>query len=140
MTSTHIQLSHTADIAFEIEAESLEELFGEAFRVWFISVVDYSEFEPKDSICIEMKADSLEQLLVEFLNEVNFLLLVKKIICISVEEIKIDEKSFSLFAKMNYQPLSEKIELKEEIKSVTYHQMEIVKIEDRYKARVVFDI
>lgn len=140
MTSTHIQLSHTADIAFEIEADSLEELFVEAFRVWFISVVDLSEFEPMDSIDIEIKADSLEQLLVDYLNEVNFLLLVKKILCISVEEIKIDEKSFSLFAKMNYQLLNGNIELKEEIKSVTYHQMEIVKIEDRYKARVVFDI
>lgn len=140
MTSTHIQLSHTADIAFEIEADSLEELFVEAFRVWFISVVDLSEFEPKDSIDIEMKADSLEQLLVDYLNEVNFLLLVKKNLCISVEKIKIDKNSFSLFAKMNYQLLSEKIELKEEIKSVTYHQMEIVKIKDRYKARIVFDI
>lgn len=140
MTSTHIQLSHTADIAFEIEADSLEELFVEAFRVWFISVVDISEFEPKDFIDIEIKADSIEQLLVDYLNEVNFLLLVKKILCISVEEIKIDEKSFYLIAKMNYQLLNENIELKEEIKSVTYHQMEIVKIEDRYKARVVFDI
>lgn len=140
MTSTHIQLSHTADIAFEIEADSLEELFVEAFRVWFISVVDISEFEPKDFIDIEIKADSIEQLLVDYLNEVNFLLLVKKILCISVEEIKIDEKSFYLIAKMNYQLLNENIELKEEIKSVTYHQMEIFKIEDRYKARVVFDI
>lgn len=140
MTSTHIQLSHTADIAFEIEADSLEELFVEAFRVWFISVVDISEFEPKDFIDIEIKADSIEQLLVDYLNEVNFLLLVKKILCISVVEIKIDEKSFYLIAKMNYQLLNENIELKEEIKSVTYHQMEIVKIEDRYKARVVFDI
>lgn len=140
MTSTHIQLSHTADIAFEIEADSLEELFVEAFRVWFISVVDISEFEPKDFIDIEIKADSIEQLLVDYLNEVNFLLLVKKILCISVVEIKIDEKSFYLIAKMNYQLLNENIELKEEIKSVTYHQMEIVKIEDSYKARVVFDI
>lgn len=140
MTSTHIQLNHTADIAFEIEADSLEELFVEAFRVWFISVVDLSEFERKDSIDIQIKADSLEQLLVDFLNEVNFLLLVKKTLCVRIEEIRVNKKSFSLFVKMNYQPLSEKIELKEEIKSVTYHQMDIVKIEDRYKARVVFDI
>lgn len=140
MASKHKHISHTADIAFEIEADSLEELFGEAFRVWFISIVELSEFEPESSIDIEIKAESLEQLLVDFLNEVNFLLLVRKILCVSVEKIKIDEKSFSLFAKMKYQPLSEKTELKEEIKSVTYHQMEIVKSNGKYNARVVFDI
>ena len=30
--------------------------------------------------------------------------------------------------------------LKEEIKSVTYHQMEIVKIDNKFSTRVVFDI
>ena len=140
MASKHKYISHTADIAFEIEADSLEELFGEAFRVWLISIVELSEFEPESSIDIEIKADSLEQLLVDFLNEVNFLLLVRKILCVSVEKIKIDEKSFSLFARMKYQPLSEKTELKDEIKSVTYHQMEILNSNGKYKAKVVFDI
>lgn len=140
MASTHIQISHTADIAFEIEADSLEELFLEAFRVWFISIVDLSEYQPESCVDIEIKANSLEQLLVDFLNEVNFLLLVRKILCVSVEEIRVDENSFSLFAKMNYQSLNEKMELKEEIKSVTYHQMEILRINDKYKAKVVFDI
>jgi SHS2 domain-containing protein len=140
LASKHKYISHTADIAFEIEADSLEELFVEAFRVWFISIVELSEFQPDRSIDIEIKADSLEQLLVDFLNEVNFLLLVRKILCVSVEEIRVDEKLFSLFAKVNYQPLSEKIELKEEIKSVTYHQMEIVNSNGNYNAIVVFDI
>mgnify|MGYP000128082549 FL=1 len=140
MASKHKHISHTADIAFEIEADSLEELFVEAFRVWLISIVDLSELKPESNIDIEIKADSLEQLLVDFLNEVNFLLLVRKILCVSVEKIKIDEKSFSLFARMKYQPLTEKTELKEEIKSVTYHQMEILNSNGKYKAKVVFDI
>lgn len=140
MASTHIQISHTADIAFEMEADSLEELFVEAFRVWLISIVDLSEYQPESCVDIEIKANSLEQLLVDFLNEVNFLLMVRKILCVSVEEIRVDENSFSLFVKMNYQPLNEMMELKEEIKSVTYHQMEILKINDKYKAKVVFDI
>lgn len=140
MASKHNYISHTADIAFEIEADSLEELFTEAFRVWFISIVELNEFQPESSIVIEIKADSLEQLLVDFLNEVNFLLMVRKTLCISIEEIRIDVKTFSLFVKMNYQTLSDKIELKEEIKSVTYHQMEIQNSDGSYKAKVVFDI
>lgn len=140
MASKHKYISHTADIAFEIEADSLEELFVEAFRVWFISVVDSSEFKSDSSIDIEIKADSLELLLVDFLNEVNFLLFVRKTFCFSVDKIRIDEKSFSLFVKMKYIPLNEKVELKEEIKSVTYHQMEIKNIQGKFLAKIIFDI
>ena len=36
--------------------------------------------------------------------------------------------------------LDDDIILKEEIKSVTYHQMEIKEVKDKYFVRVVFDI
>lgn len=140
MTSKHIQLSHTADIAFELEADSLEELFTEAFNVWLLSVAELTNFNSDSSYEVKLKADSLEQLLVDFLNELNFLLLVKKLLSVKVEKLIINETDISLYADVRIIKLNESIELKEEIKSVTYHQMEIVRSEGKYRARVVFDI
>lgn len=140
MTSKHIQLSHTADIAFELEADSLEELFTEAFNVWLLSVAELTNFSSDSSYEVKLKADSLEQLLVDFLNELNFLLLVKKLLSVKVEKLIINETDISLYADVRIIKLNESIELKEEIKSVTYHQMEIVRSEGKYRARVVFDI
>lgn len=140
MSSKHIQLSHTADIAFELEADSLEELFVEAFNVWLLSVVELTDFNPNSSYQVKLKADSLEQLLVDFLNEFNFLLLVKKLLSVKVGKLMINETDISLYAEVRIIILNDSIELKEEIKSVTYHQMEIVRSEGKYRARVVFDI
>lgn len=140
MSSKHIQLSHTADIAFELEADSLEELFTEAFNVWLLSVAELTNFNSDSSYEVKLKADSLEQLLVDFLNELNFLLLVKKLLSIKVEKLIINETDISLYAEVRIIKLNDTIKLKEEIKSVTYHQMEIVRSEGKYRARVVFDI
>lgn len=140
MSSKHIQISHTADIAFELEADSLEELFVEAFNVWLLSVVELTDFNPNNSYQVKLKADSLEQLLVDFLNELNYLLLVKKLLSVKVEKLILNETDISLYAEVRIIILNDSSELKEEIKSVTYHQMEIVRSEGKYRARVVFDI
>ncbi len=140
MSSKHTYLSHTADIAIDVEADSLEELFIEAFSGWLNSVVESTDLKTESEVEINLSADSFEQLLVDFLNEVNFLLTVKKILCIDVESLTIDKEKMSLKAKVRTQKLNDEIILKEEIKSVTYHQMEIRNENGKYFVRIVFDI
>lgn len=140
MSSKHTYLSHTADIAFDVEADSIEELFIETFSGWLNSVVESTDLKAESVVEINLSADSLEQLLVDFLNEVNFLLTVKKILCIDIENLIIDKEKLTLKAIMKTQKLNENIILKEEIKSVTYHQMEIKNQHGKYFVRVVFDI
>ncbi len=140
MSSNYKILSHTADIAAEIEADSLEELFREAFNFWLNSVAEIETFDFEDEIEINLKADSLEQLLVDFLNEVNFLLIVKNILCVEIKNLKIDTEKKLLHTSLNVQNLKDISLLKEEIKSVTYHQMEIRNKKDKYQVKVVFDI
>jgi|UniRef100_A0A7V2ZKP1 SHS2 domain-containing protein len=140
MSSKHTYLSHTADIAFDVEADSIEELFIESFNCWLNSVVENISPDAEQKIEIKLSADSLEQLLVDFLNEVNFLLTVKKILCVDVEELTIDKEKLSLNAIMKIQNVKDDLMLKEEIKSVTYHQMEIKEENGKYYVRIVFDI
>jgi SHS2 domain-containing protein len=140
MSSKHTYLSHTADIAFDVEADSIEELFIESFKGWLNSVVENISPDAEQKIEIKLSADSLEQLLVDFLNEVNFLLTVKKILCVDVEELTIDKEKLSLNAIMKIQNVKDDLMLKEEIKSVTYHQMEIKEENGKYYVRIVFDI
>jgi SHS2 domain-containing protein len=140
MTSKHTFLSHTADIAFDVEADSIEELFIESFDGWLNSVVENIEKNADSVVEINLTAESLEQLLVDFLNEVNFLLTVKKILCVDVKELSIDTEKLSLNTILKIQNVKDDSMLKEEIKSVTYHQMEIRNEKGKYYVRVVFDI
>ncbi len=140
MSSKHTYLSHTADIAFDVEADSLEELFIESFRGWLNTVIEDIDLKSDSQLKINLSADSFEQLLVDFLNELNFLLTVKNILCVEAESLKINKEKISLNAVMKIRKLKDVSLLKEEIKSVTYHQMEIRNEDGRYFVRVVFDI
>lgn len=140
MSSTHTYLNHTADIAFDVEADSIGELFAEAFKGWLESVVEIKNYESNGEVEIKLASDSLEQLLVDFLNEVNYLLTVKKILCVEIIRLEINKEEYVLNVVLKKYDLNNTSLLKEEIKSVTYHQMNIKKVESKYYVRVVFDI
>lgn len=135
-------IDHTADIAVVLNGNSLEELFIAGEEAWLDSVIDAIKSEADDSLEVELSASSKEELLVTFLNELNYLFTTKKWLCLNVGSIKIvdDSKSWELSAELNGIKIENDMQLKQEIKSVTYHQMEIVKKNGNYSTRVVFDI
>lgn len=140
MSSEHKFIDHTADIAFEVTADSIEELFLESARAWRISVVGDISGKALSNRLLSLSAYSLEELLVNFLNELNYLLITQKWLAIIFDNLKVDKNNFSLTAYISGFQIDKSIEIKEEIKSVTYHQMNILFTENKYLTRVVFDI
>jgi SHS2 domain-containing protein len=140
MSSEHKFIEHTADIAFDVTADSIEELFLESARAWRISVVGDIAGKSPSTVSIKLEASSLEELLVTFLNEINFLLLTKNWLSVIYDNLKIDKEKFNLRVIISGFYLDKSVEIKEEIKSVTYHQMDIVKKDNKFSTRVVFDI
>lgn len=142
MTSQHKFINHTADIAVEISAASFEELIKESLRAFNNALFDYID-DSSDQV-IELKSDaaSKEELLVTFLNEINYLITVKKMISknISALVINSDKDEYTLTGKLECCPLTGNIKLNAEIKSVTYHKMEIKEMEGQYSTLLVFDI
>ncbi len=142
MASSHKYIDHTADIAVELTADSFEELIVESLKAYNESVFESIDERNDESVEIKLTEQSREELLVSFLNEVNYLLTVKKWISKSIDEllIKSEDSLFILTGNLNGSFLTNEIELKEEIKSVTYHQMEIKKEKRKLKTLIVFDI
>jgi SHS2 domain-containing protein len=140
MSAEYKFINHTADLAFDVSADSLEELFLEAAKAWRISVVGDISGKALSNVMFNISADSLEELLVNFLNELNFLLTTKKWLAIIFNNIVIDKTNFLFNANSTGFHVDDSIEIKEEIKSATYHQMNIVNIDNRFSTRVVFDV
>lgn len=136
-------LDHPADIAVEVSGKSLEELFIESAKAWRKTVVH----ETKDSqnLILEIKLSSKipEALLVNFLNEINYFLFTKKWLMNSVEIIKIskDILVWNLTAKITGDDISNsELSINEEIKAITFHQMNIKELNGLYTTRIIFDI
>jgi SHS2 domain-containing protein len=142
MSKSYKFIDHTADIAAELTGSSLDELFTAGAEAWLFSIVGEINIEEDDSMELELSAASKEELLVTFLNELNYQLITKKWLCSSIQSIKIfdDVDGCELSAELKGVKLKDDIPLKQEIKSVTYHQLEIVEKEGNYSTLVVFDI
>ncbi|MCF8240980.1 MAG: archease [Melioribacteraceae bacterium] len=136
-------VEHTADIAVDVYGNSLADLFEASALAWRESV--FEEYSPSEGESYKFKIvkDSIEELLVEFLSELNYLVYTKRLTVNHLNELKIELSSglYILSAEINVEKFQDKKHtLKEEIKAVTFHQMHIVEKDGEYKTRIVFDI
>jgi len=141
MSFSHNFIDHTADIAVEVEADTIEELFLASAEAFKEAVVENDFRSESENYKLVLNFHSLETLLVNFLNELNFRLIIKRKIFNNINEIKVHQSGVNWYFECVLKEsgvIEEKI--KTEIKSVTYHQMEIKKENGKYSTRIVFDI
>ena len=140
---TYKQIDHTADIAVSVEGANEEDLFRTAARAWREAVLPDSTDAGSERKSLSLTADSLDELLVDFLNELNYLLFAGYWISVGFDRIKIvkDNETYHLGAVLIGDPLDEKQHhIQVEIKAVTYHQISIEQKGNLLKTMVVFDI
>ena len=141
LMSSYKFIDHTADIAVELKADSIEELFIISAKAFNEAVINNNPKGVKEDFNLELESHSLETLLVSFLNELNFRLTHKRKISFSINDLKITQSddNWNLKCVLQENDIDEE-SIKTEIKSVTYHQMEIKKENGKYFTRIVFDI
>ena len=143
MSGTYRFIDHDSDIAVEVNGSSLEELFSASAKAWKEVTVAKSIVSNKDSNQINLEQPTSEELLVSFLDELNYLFHTKKWVTGSVEAIWISEedKIWTLSAKLKGEPFSSlKHKTGSEIKAITFHQVNIKKSGIYFSTRLVFDI
>ncbi len=136
------KIEHTADLAFEIKSDSLEELFEAAFLCWQSALFDEIPKGKAFRKEFNFLGESMESLLVDFLNYCNYLLFGKGMIAKRVKKIKIKQyEKFVLNVDVDIVELSEGGEgIKLEIKAVTYHQLSVIQTKGQFVTKLVFDV
>jgi SHS2 domain-containing protein len=136
-------LDHTADVGFELKAPTLEDLFEEARRALLMVVFERPPQEGEDEGEIRLSAPDLEMLLVRWLNELNYLIQDSGFVPVRAEiEIRATGGAgYALEARLSGTPLLlEKYGWQGEIKSATFHGLEITDNEEGWHARVILDV
>jgi len=143
---THRFFDHTADIGADIEAPSRDALFAEALRAFTdtltpLDLLDRAGGPPVERE-IALEAESLDDLMIAWLEELLFLFEVESLL-FSRAEVRVEERppGFGLRASargVTYDP--ERHPLKILIKGVTYHELTVEKTAEGWRARVIFDI
>ncbi len=133
-------LEHTGDIGLRVRATDLADLFVIAARgLYQLSLGPPEGLSGHRQRFITLEADAVDELLVDWLTELNFLLTVhfEYYPLISVLEVRENHISAQVSGLLLD---SDRLKIQTEIKAVTYHQLKVVREPHGWEARVLFDI
>jgi len=136
-------LEHTADAYVEAYGTSIEEAFENAALATIEVMTELEKVEPKTEDALEVEAHDEYALLYSWLEEllVKFELTGKLYSRFKISSIEKIPGGLKLKAKAWGEPYNpEKHPSKVGIKSITYHQMEIVKKQKSVTLRFILDI
>ena len=133
--STFVEVEHTADWAIRVCGATLPELFVNAAIGMYSLVTDPSSVTLTIERAIEVKGVDAEALIVNWLNELIY-------------HTEMDGEVFGEFRIESFEPTHLRatvragrgLELKKQIKAVTFHDLRIVADADGYHVTIVFDV
>lgn len=132
---------HTADLGLRIEAGDLSDLFRTAAEGLFdVVTADRSTIEPREAEPVELSADSPEQLLVDWLNELIFRVETRHALYARFD-VTVAADGRSLRGSIAGEPMdAERHVLDHEVKAATHHAVVVERAGDGWRAEVIVDI
>lgn len=140
MTKPYRYLDQTSDLGLEVYGDSLRELFENGCFALFDNMVELEGIEEAKSIRLRMgPSASKEELFLDWLRELIYRFNTDYFVPKRVKILKLDESTVEaqLWGE-RFDPNRHKIRL--EIKSPTYHLFSLEKLDNRYRARILFDV
>ena len=130
-----VEVEHTADWSIRVRGATLPQLFVNAASGMYSLVADLSSVHPIIEHTIEVNGIDAEALLVNWLNEL-------------VYHTEMDGDVFCEFHVQAFKTTHLRviaragrgIELKKQIKAVTFHNLQIIPTDNGYEATLVFDV
>lgn len=130
-------IDHTADLGIEVHAKTTEELFKNIGIAVFETQVS-GHFLSKKKLNIKIVSESLEELFIDWCRELLYHFSVHSFI---PQEYNISIEKLNLSARLCGDTLDVKRhKIKTEIKNATYHNLKVNKVNDLYKATIIFDV
>jgi SHS2 domain-containing protein len=139
-------IEHTADVGLEIYGSTIEELFINSVKGLFHLISPQLEVagEPKvfperlHPTVVELTALTQEELLVHWLNEFIYNFFVKGVFPKTIRVVQLKGKNMR--AEVEYNKYSKALPVSLEVKAATYHDLTIRRVDNKYQARVIFDV
>ena len=133
-------LEHTADMGLVVRGRNLSELLTNAAQGLFETIAVVDTVDETVSIEIHLTAESVEELFVAWLDELIYRHETEEVFFkrAEIQQCSETEMSATVYGEsVNF----DKHEVYTEIKSVTYHQLQVVQKGDgSWFAQVIFDL
>ena len=132
-------LDHTADVGVKISADHPHELFATAAFAMFDIVTDIGRVEGRQRQKVCIQGADWPDLMVNWLRELLFLWSARQMLFKTCEMRTLSEHALDAEIWFDtYDPVRHII--KEELKAVTYHQIQVRQDTQGWQARIIFDV
>ncbi len=133
---------HTADVGFKLTASDLNALFDAARQALLAVLVSCPPQTGGRLSPLELEAESLESLLVDWLDELLYLVQTRSLLPVqSAVAVSATPVGYRLTASLNCAPLDvDEHGWQGEVKGATYHGLRLVQENGYWRARVVLDV
>lgn len=132
-------LEHTGDLGLEVWSESPEAIFETAACGLFSIIADLDSIHPETEKKLSLQAISKEELLVDWLRELNLLCTIEDFLFCQFRILELkDNKLDAIVTGEQISP--DRHNITREVKAVTYHDLVFEKRDNGWFARVIFDL
>jgi SHS2 domain-containing protein len=133
------QIEHTGDIGIQIFGSDLQQLFEHAGFALLDLITDLSQVRPTQTRKINIQAGDREELLVNWLSELNYIFQTEYWLACQFKITDLAENN--LAATVAGEPRDPKRHpIRVEIKAVTFHRLQIMQDSNGYTGQVIFDV
>ena len=132
-------LEHTADIAIRVTGSDLKDVFCKAAAAIFDIMADEKgpAGSPPETVEIRQSAGDLEELFINWLNELLSLSAASEVIFYGFTIDKLDETNI-ISTAVGRSMKDYRVNI--EIKAATYHQLKLERSGSGWQAEVIFDV
>ena len=139
MKKNYEVLDHTADMGLIVYGEDLKSLFENAGEAFFHLITDLRKVKRRIERRIHIEGESLERLMVDWLNELLYLHDVENLLFKAFKIESVGEDGLRGIVKG--ERFQEGIHvIKTEVKAVTYHQIEVQQKNGGWRAQIILDL
>lgn len=132
-------IDHTGDLGIEIFGKDPATLFQHAGEAFTYIVTDPKKVRARKSKHVSLQSERMEDLLVHWLNELIFLFDTEGLLFSRFEVESINEGHMEATVQGESYD-QDRHSIKTTLKAATYHQLEVIRGDGTWKARVIFDV
>jgi len=131
-------IDHTADFGIHVFGTDLKDLFSNAAFAMFDLITDIKSLKGANESSLNVKGNDRPDLMVNWLRELLYIWNGKEKLVESIDIISISENELTAKIRLDsFDPARHSI--KNEIKAVTYHQIQVNQVASGWESKIIFD-
>lgn len=132
-------IDHTGDLGVEVYGDSLPALFAHAAEAFVDIITDATTIRTRESRSVTLQAEDREALMVQWLNELVYWFETDGLLPSEFDITTLDEGRLEATIRGETYD-ADRHPIKTTVKGATYHQLAVVREEEHWKARIIFDL